>query len=161
MATNRWVLPAAVLVGAAVAWFFFLRSSEENRIRERFAELEEIASRPPSAGLLGKAEVIGRFRELFADPVALETPRAPVSGIRSPDELAATYLSLVEAGSSFELSIDPGPIEFPSDDVARAEAKIDARVTRPGGRTRSETGSVLAELRKTEGDWKFALFREE
>lgn len=161
---SGWARPGLIAGGAVlcvglVLWFT-LRPAEEDRVRARFDELAELVSGRPSPGLMGKAKVVGAFRDLFLDPVVVEAPSAPVNGVFEPDRLAALFLSALDAGVGVEVSFATEGIEITGEDLARVDAKVSARIVEPGGPVQEETGPARVELRKVEGSWKFSSFED-
>lgn len=151
---------AAVAGVLLSVWWFVLRPSAEHEVRQQFEELSALVSEPPADGLMGKAKVLGGFRELFLDPVAIDSPAAGLDGLYSPQELAGAYLSAVQSGGVLDLSFDPGRIEFTETGEAHLEAGVVATITKPGGRAREESGRIAVELRETGGEWLFSSFEE-
>ncbi len=149
----------AVSVLAAVALWFGLRKTGEERVRARFSELLEVLDEPPASGLMGRARVVADFRDLFADPVVIEARQAPVNGTFTPDQLAGLYLSAVESGVRVEVEMDVGGVEFPEEGVAVADVEVRGEVIRPGGQRRARKGKARVELRLLEGEWQFAFFQ--
>jgi hypothetical protein len=156
------ILIAALLILAATAvWYWGFRSSEEDRIRTRLNELAEVISNPPSEGLLGKAKVISSFQKLLANPVILETQYYAARGIRSPKELAAGYLGLLQSGQTITLSFDSPSINFPSENEAKLKTTISASLSRAGQTERTESGTLFITLGKNDqNDWVFERFSE-
>lgn len=150
-----------VFAGALLAiWWFVLRPSEEGEIRERFSELTELVSEPLPEGVIAKARILGGFRDLFADPVAIDSDSAGLAGLYSPDKLTGIYFSALRSGAVVKILLKPGRIELPETGVARVEAVVSATVTKASGTRQEESGRMRVELREIDGDWKFASFVE-
>ena len=157
------VLIIVVFLGlAAATWYWGFRSTEEDRIRGRIAELERLVSSPPSPGLMGKAETIAGFRDLLTNPVRIESRRSPISGVRSPDEIGAAFLGATGSGDEVDLVLSPKQILFSADDRATVEVVVRATLTRSGNPARDYSGKALFRLRKPDesDSWKFESFEE-
>ncbi|MGE9290337.1 MAG: hypothetical protein ACQKBT_05065 [Puniceicoccales bacterium] len=151
-----------VLILGTIA-YFILRSGPEDQIRAKLNELAETVSTPAANtdGLLGKAKIIASFQDLLANPVALDTQYSAAQGIRSPKELAAAYLSLLQSGQSVTLEFNSPSITFPHENESKVETKVKASLSRNQQPIRTESGTLYITLGKDpNGDWKFERFSQ-
>lgn len=153
---------AAIFIIAGIAvWYFGFRSSEEEKIRQRLEELSDIVSSPPEEGLLGKAKIFSSFEDLFANPVAIDTRIRQAQGVRTPKELAATYLALTQSGQTLTLSFKSPTITFPTEKTAKIETEATASVSRSGEEENKNTRQLIIILQQDEeGNWKFERFSD-
>ncbi len=154
------IFVAAAAAGLLAFWWFGLRPSAEQEVRQRFEKLSALVAQPPAAGLMGKAKVVGGFRDLFLDPVAIDSPAAGLDGLYSPQQLASAYFSALQSGGTLTVAFDPGRIDFTETGEARVKVNVTATVTQPGKRSRVESGHFEVELRNAEGEWLFSSFDE-
>lgn len=154
-----WKLAVIVLLLAAAGfcvWYFFIRETEEVRIRRTF---DRLAAAIEKTGEEGTFVPIGKAREIMktmADQIAIDIEYEHISGTYKNDNEIIPQIVLARRMVSY-LSVSFYDFEFDiyPDDTADVHFTVSAR-GRAGNEPISEVRDLTAFMRKGEdGEWRF------
>lgn len=154
------VLLAAITGTGLFVWKHFF-TGEEAVIIKRCRKLGEAASFSSDDGLAAVAIRSETLKSLLADTCSLELRTYEVKEQLSREEVVSRHFALKHYWSS--LSIDVDDVSVLALGETEAAVTFTARATaieKSGGRN-VQTIPVWASLKKIDGAWRFADFREE
>ncbi len=141
----------------SVLWLFW--PNEEDRIREQFDELSDLASKTEDASPLSGALGIKSFANLFCEEVSLKTGSSKrLSGSYTNHELARRYRRLRAFAKSLDLRFEALEFQTMDEDDAKVTVRVRARGTDKSGNKHGEDFRAEVLLQKLEGEWKFRKF---
>ena len=146
-----------ILLLFAVFWLFW--PSEEDRIREQFDELSDLASKREDSSPISDALALKNFPDLFCEEIVLEIGNSTrLKGKYSNQELVRSYGRLRAFAKTIDLRFEV--LKFVSLDHggAKVSVRVWASVTEKRGKKHREDFNAEVLLRKREGDWRFATF---
>ena len=145
-----------MIAAAAIVWLYFsLGGGEEERIRRRLAEIEELVEKSAGEGSLDGVGRARSFAALFAEPFAAEVgPAGQTIGDRQ--QLMQAFVGFRHASETvtldyrgIEIALAPGGKEA----VVKLEALLNGG---PAGFLAEEGYPVELLFRKVDGDWLVA-----
>lgn len=160
---KHWWLPLLkLLLVAAVAagLFYWLRPSDEKRIRKQFQRLSEAIAKSGEEGNASAAVKMFALGNLLNEQIDISIRDFPYNGEQS----AETLVSLATRGRSFfrTISVDIYDIEVIQIDHELADARCVAQVAIESDNYRDNgVRHVMASLAKIDKTWKFTGFRED
>ena len=147
----------SVLAVLAMLWLFW--PNEEDRIREQFDELSDLASRTEDASPLSGALGIKSFANLFCEEVSLKTGSSKLfTGNYTNHELARRYGRLRVFAKSLDLRFEALEFQTMDEDDAKVTVRVLAWGTDKSGKKHGEDFRAEVLLQKLEGEWKFREF---
>ena len=157
--SKRIITGATTIILLLFAAFWLFWPSEEDRIREQFDELSQLASKTEDSSPLSDALILDDFVNLFCEKVTLKTgSRKRLSGGRSNHELGQLCLRLRVYAQTIDLSFENLEFQEVNVDNAKVTVRVKAFVSEKRGKNHSENFQAEVFIRKTEGDWRFASF---
>jgi len=155
------LLLLGLAVGVGVLVYRYLHPSDETRIRQQVEALAMRFSKPAAEPAAAMAVKMQRFGELFADTCELDLQGFHGNGTFTSSEIVS-HAARVRSG------FHAVRLTFP-DVVVRVETKTEAaatvtarlRVDHDPSRFTEDTREIICQLRKVDGVWRFAAFREE
>ena len=138
-------------------WLFW--PNEEDRIREQFDELSDLASKTEDTSPLSGALGIKNFADLFCEEVSLKTGSSKrLSGSYTNHELARRYGRLRAFAVSLDLRFEALEFQTMDEDYAKVTVRVRAGGTDKSGNKHSEDFRAEVLLQKSKGEWKFRQF---
>lgn len=149
-----------LVVGVAAGLFFWLRPSEEKRIRKQFRRLSEAVAKSGDEGNASTAMKMLALGNLLHEQVDIDVRDFPYNGEQS----AETLVSLASRGRSYfrGISVDIYDIEVILIDHELADARCVVHVAVDSENYRdSDVRHFMASLAKVDKTWRFTGFRED
>ena len=141
----------------SLLWFFW--PSEEDRIREQFDELSDLASKPEDASPISDALALKNFPDLFCKEVVLETGSSKrLKGNYTNYELSNRYGRLRVLAKSLDLRFEALEFQTMDEDDAKVTVRVRARGTDKSGKKHGEDFRAEVLLQRRKGEWKFRQF---
>jgi hypothetical protein len=157
--SKRIIIGATTIILLLFSGFWLFWPSEEDRIREQFDELSQLASKTEDSSPFSDAVVLQDIVNMFTEQIILKTgSRKLLSGVYTNQELAQLSVRLRVSAQTIDLRFEN--LEF--QEINRDDAKVTAQVKVMGmekrGHKHSENFHAEVLLQKREGDWRFASF---
>ena len=157
--SKRIIIGATTIILLLFAAFWLFWPSEEDRIREQFDELSQLASKTEDSSPLSDALILDDFVNLFCDKVTLKTgSRKRLSGGYVNHELGQLCLRLRVYAQTIDLRFENLEFQEVNLDNAKVTVRVKAFVLDKRGKKHSENFQAQVLLQKREGDWRFACF---
>lgn len=156
----RPLLKLLLVAGVAAGLFYWLRPSEEKRIRKQFQRLCEAIEKSGDEGNASAAVKMFALGNLLHEQIDISIRDFPYNGEQS----AETLISLATRGRSFfrTISVDIYDIEVILIDHELADARCVARVAVESDNYRDHgVRHFMASLAKIDKSWQFTGFRED
>jgi hypothetical protein len=149
-----------LVVGVAAGLFFWLRPSEEKRIRKQFQRLSEAIAKSGDEGNASAAVKMLALGNLLHEQIDIDVRDFPYNGEQS----AETLVSLVSRGRSYfrRIAVEFYDIEVMLVDHELADARCVVQVAVESDNYRdSGVRHFMASLAKVDKTWKFTGCRED
>lgn len=159
MGYKHWLVSLAIIVAVAATWFW-LRPTEQQRIRTQFLSLAEAISKNPQEGNAAHAMKMLALGNLLAENVSVDLREFPYNG----DNSAETIVSLATRGRSLfdVISIDIIEVETTLEQPDQATSRCVLKATLQSTSYNDNTvRHVLTRLRKVDNQWRFASVQED
>jgi hypothetical protein len=157
--SKRIILGTVLSMVAVLAALWLFWPSEEDRIREQFDELSDLASKTEDASPLSGALGIKNFANLFCKEVSLKTRSSKLfTGNYTNHELARRYGRLRVFAKSLDLSFEALEFQTIDENDAKVTVRVLAWGTDKSGKKHGEDFRAEVLLQKLEGEWKFREF---
>ena len=154
--SKRIIIGATTIILLLFAAFWLFWPSEEDRIREQFDELSQLASKTEDSSPLSDALILDDFVNLFCDKVTLKTgSRKRLSGGYVNHELGQLCLRLRVYAQTIDLRFENLEFQEVNLDNAKVTVRVKAFVLDKRGKKHSENFQAEVLMRKREGDWRF------
>jgi len=147
-----------VVLGAG-GWYFFLRSTDREKVLGRLNDLAEYVTKAPGekgTGLLLKSQLIGR---LFADHCEISVDFHNLSGSYTPEELGANLVRSRQFVETIQLSFYDTSVRFPQPDTALLDTTGQVLGKAKNGDRFREVRELAFTLKKIDGKWRFTVCR--
>jgi phosphoribosylformylglycinamidine synthase len=153
---RRWLPVGLIVVGVALVLYAFLRSSDEDQILDRLAQLAEAVrvEEGPSNPLVRHGHIRQEFAEIFSKEAHASVAEV-AERLRGRDALAAAAAQLPSVYRSAHVSFGDVQVQIHQGGIS-AEAAASATVTgaRHGDALRRDERRVKFQLEKIDGEWK-------
>lgn len=136
-------------------------TGEEARIRQRCQHLSTLLSMPPGEKLPAAALRAERLRGFLTETCSFSTSTYKLSRELSRDEVISRYLAVRRMLRSVDVLFKDIVVEPVTDLEATVRFMVRANATAEDGARESRTAPIMASLKKIDGKWRFAEFREE
>ena len=157
--SKRIIIGATTIILLLFSGFWLFWPSEEDRIREQFDELSQLASKTEDSSPLSDALIFEDFVNLFCEKVTLKTgSRKRLSGRYVNHELGQLCLRLRVYAQTIDLRFENLEFQEVNLDNAKVTVRVKAFVLDKRGKKHSENFQAQVLLQKREGDWRFACF---
>lgn len=154
------LLQLLLVAAVAAGLFYWLRPSDEKRIKKQFQRLSEAVAKHGEEGNASTAIKMFALGNLLNDQVDIRIRDFPFNGEQSAD----TLISLASRGRSYfrRIEVDIYEIEILLHDHEQADARCVARVSVESDQYRDHgVRHFMASLAKVDKEWKFIGFRED
>ncbi|OQA82793.1 MAG: hypothetical protein BWY31_03058 [Lentisphaerae bacterium ADurb.Bin242] len=149
-----------ILLGAvAFGMWYYLRPTDENRIRGQFRTFSGLAAKKGNEGLIAAAGTAQAISKLFTDKTTFEVEGlAWDSGLYSREHIAANVLRGRAFFDSLQLSFDDIEIEVSGQTARVFNSAVLSGTLRDGKKIR-EVRDLETILKKTGDEWLFDSFK--
>lgn len=100
---------------------------------------------------MGKAQVLGSFQEIFANPVVLDTGDRRANGVYTPKELAATFIGIIQSGRTVSVSFGRPEIDLMDSQRAIVTATANVELREPSA-TQEDSADLTIEFAKDKNE---------
>ena len=160
---KRTIQVVALLLVAVLCVYVWKRMhpSDKQVIAERVASLAERISKPEGEGNAAMALKMNALPGLFTDTFTIDLRDFPFNGQHSATEMTSEVARARAMFSSIELAFYDVTVTVDGPDTATASFTARANCSNRQAQGYNETREMHCQLRKIEGTWRFASFREE
>lgn len=160
---KRTIQVVALLLVAILCVYVWKRMhpSDKEVIAERVASLAERVSKPEGEGNAAMALKMNALPGLFTDTFTVDLRDFPFNGQHSATEMTSEVARARAMFSSIELTFYDVTVTLDSPDTATASFTARAQCSAQQAPGYNETREMHCQLRKVDGTWRFASFREE
>lgn len=155
------LLVAGILIllgGAAFGAWYYLRPTEENRIRAHFREFSRLASKKSDEGLVSAAGTARAVSKLFTDSTTIEVVGLSWDGPLTREKIAANVLRARALFKTVDLSFDDFEIEVVGNTARVFYSAVLSGDFRDGKPIR-EVRDLETGLKKDGSGWLFDSFK--
>jgi hypothetical protein len=159
MGYKNWLVIIAIITAVAGAWFW-LRPTEQQRIRKQFLNLADAISKNPQEGNAATAMKMLALGNLLDEKVTIDLRDFPYNG----DNSAETIVSLASRGRALfnTITIDILDLETVLEQPDQATSHCVLKATLLSDSYQDSTvRHVLTSLRKVDNTWRFQAVRED
>jgi hypothetical protein len=151
---------AGIIFAVVFALFIMQRCflDEKQKIINQFSRLSSYVSKEPGESTVQMALKANSLIELFSDECELEVPHEFLTGIYSPQEIAANVSRGRMMFKNISLKFYDISVDIKESEKAFAPATVHFRGNMTNGKTVEEIREIKAELLKKDKSWIFKKF---
>ena len=156
---NKSILIAIAAISAVVAGYFLLQT-EEGRIKRQFDKLTEVVGKNPQEGNTATAIKMLSLGNLLCEKVEIEIKGFPENGENSSESLVSLATRGRNVFTSINIKLLDIETEVLSKDTATSRCSVRVNLSSQSY-SMDEIRSFKADMKKIDGKWLFAAFRED